>query len=86
MSNYFFAAKLQAQQGQPEPGELENQRDEHDDAEEDVEVPEEVEEVIGRLLDALGDKDTVVRWSAAKGVSRITARLPKVQPLTQYTA
>ena len=30
-------------------------------------VPEEIEEVIGLLLNGLRDRDTVVRWSAAKG-------------------
>ena len=30
-------------------------------------VPEEIEEVLGLLLTGLRDKDTVVRWSAAKG-------------------
>ena len=43
------------------------------------EVPGEVEEVVGRLLSCLGDGDTVVRWSAAKGLGRITDRLPQVQ-------
>eukprot|EP00041_Stephanoeca_diplocostata_P031627 m.989891 g.989891 ORF g.989891 m.989891 type:complete len:1244 (-) comp23999_c0_seq3:287-4018(-) len=46
-----------------------------DDAE-DEEVPEEIETVIELLLTALKDRDTVVRWSAAKGVGRITGRLP----------
>lgn len=45
--------------------------------EEDIEVPEETEEVIGQLLGCLKDKDTIVRWSAAKGVGRVTGRLPK---------
>ena len=44
--------------------------------EEDWDIPEEIEEVIEALLTALRDKDTVVRWSAAKGLGRITARLP----------
>ena len=30
-------------------------------------VPEEIEEVIGVLLNGLRDRDTIVRWSAAKG-------------------
>ncbi|KAF6174696.1 hypothetical protein GIB67_008751 [Kingdonia uniflora] len=43
--------------------------------EEDIEVPEILEEVIEVLLSGLRDTDTVVRWSAAKGIGRITARL-----------
>ncbi|KAI0354961.1 TBCD protein [Trametes cingulata] len=49
-----------------------------DDAldEEDIEVPEEVESVLEELFKALRDKDTIVRYSAAKGVARICERLP----------
>ncbi|XP_010234909.1 tubulin-folding cofactor D isoform X1 [Brachypodium distachyon] len=43
--------------------------------EEDMDVPETVEEIIDLLLTGLRDSDTIVRWSAAKGVGRITARL-----------
>ncbi|KAG9452420.1 hypothetical protein H6P81_005324 [Aristolochia fimbriata] len=43
--------------------------------EEDMDVPEIIEEIIELLLSGLRDTDTVVRWSAAKGVGRITARL-----------
>ncbi|XP_006886364.1 PREDICTED: tubulin-specific chaperone D [Elephantulus edwardii] len=47
------------------------------DREEDYDVPEEVESVIEQLLAGLKDKDTVVRWSAAKGIGRIAGRLPQ---------
>ncbi|KIK69557.1 hypothetical protein GYMLUDRAFT_79682 [Collybiopsis luxurians FD-317 M1] len=45
--------------------------------EEDIDVPETVETVLEQLFTALQDKDTLVRWSAAKGVARIAERLPK---------
>lgn len=38
-----------------------------EDEGEAYDVPEEIEEVIGALLNGLRDRDTVVRWSAAKG-------------------
>ncbi|PFX29522.1 tubulin-specific chaperone D-like isoform X1 [Stylophora pistillata] len=47
------------------------------DEEEDYDVPEELEDIIEKLLTGLRDKDTVVRWSAAKGIGRITGRLPQ---------
>ncbi|TMS15155.1 Tubulin-specific chaperone D [Larimichthys crocea] len=45
--------------------------------EEDYDIPEEVETVIEQLLGGLKDKETIVRWSAAKGIGRVTGRLPK---------
>ncbi|GBP53509.1 Tubulin-specific chaperone D [Eumeta japonica] len=42
----------------------------------DQDIPQEVEDVVELLLCLLRDDDTVVRWSAAKGVGRIGARLP----------
>ena len=42
----------------------------------DYDIPDEVEDVIEELLCGLRDKDTIVRWSAAKGVGRVTGRLP----------
>ncbi|CAL8303672.1 unnamed protein product [Merluccius merluccius] len=47
------------------------------DQEEDYDIPEEVEMVIEQLLVGLKDTETIVRWSAAKGIGRVTGRLPK---------
>lgn len=44
--------------------------------EEDFDVPEEVETVLEELFKALRDTDTIVRYSAAKGVARVSERLP----------
>lgn len=40
------------------------------------EVSESLEEVLDSLLSALSDKDTIVRYTAAKAVSRIVLALP----------
>ncbi|KAF3700092.1 Tubulin-specific chaperone D Beta-tubulin cofactor D Tubulin-folding cofactor D [Channa argus] len=48
-----------------------------EEQEEDYDIPEEVENVIELLLLELKDKETIVRWSAAKGIGRVTGRLPK---------
>lgn len=48
---------------------------EAEEEEEDYEVPEELEVFVQLLLSALRDKDTIVRWSAAKGIGRLTHRL-----------
>jgi tubulin-specific chaperone D len=39
-------------------------------------VPDAVEEAMGQLLLSLQDPATIVRWSASKGIGRITERLP----------
>lgn len=39
-------------------------------------IPAEVEDVLGVLLGSCSDRDTVVRWSAAKGVGRLAGCLP----------
>lgn len=34
-----------------------------------------LEDLIGFIFDSLKDKETVIRWTAAKAIGRITARL-----------
>lgn len=48
-----------------------------DTTEVNVDVPEEIEEIIDQLIQGLRSGDSVVRWSAAKGIGRVTGRLPK---------
>ncbi|TFK27742.1 TBCD protein [Coprinopsis marcescibilis] len=43
---------------------------------EETDVPEDVEVILEQMFDSLQDKETVVRWSAAKGVARIAEHLP----------
>ncbi|KAL1950308.1 hypothetical protein VTO73DRAFT_5432 [Trametes versicolor] len=45
--------------------------------EDDFDVPEETEIVLEDLFKALRDTDTIVRYSAAKGIARICERLPE---------
>ncbi|KAF9013516.1 TBCD protein [Cyathus striatus] len=42
----------------------------------DIDIPTEIETILEQLFDTLSDKDTIVRWSASKGVARIAERLP----------
>lgn len=43
----------------------------------DAELPDGIEEVLDDLMSGLGDKDTIVRYSAAKYLARIAALLPE---------
>ncbi|KAL6268457.1 hypothetical protein P5V15_001592 [Pogonomyrmex californicus] len=43
---------------------------------EDQEIPPAIEDIIEQLIQGLRDKAITIRWSAAKGIGRITARLP----------
>ncbi|KAK9056251.1 hypothetical protein SSX86_027347 [Deinandra increscens subsp. villosa] len=52
-----------------------NTSHDHFSQEEEMDVPDIIEEFIELLLSGLKDTDTVVRWSAAKGIGRITSRL-----------
>lgn len=62
---------------QSNASEVNAQSAEDEEEGEGYDIPEEVENILEIVLNSLKDKDTVVRWSAAKGVGRITGRLPK---------
>lgn len=47
------------------------------DGNDDFDVPLFVEESLEDIMQFLQDRDTIVRWSAAKGLSRISERLPR---------
>lgn len=67
-----------ARDGAPAQGKADaNEVDVVAEEEEEVDVPEELEDIVEALLCGLRDRDTVVRWSAAKGIGRITERLPR---------
>ncbi|XP_063148743.1 tubulin-specific chaperone D [Candoia aspera] len=73
-----LAANLQFSVGGPIPQKTENVAvTTGEEEEEEYDIPGEVENVIEQLLIGLKDKDTIVRWSAAKGIGRLTGRLPK---------
>ncbi|KAL4080682.1 armadillo-type protein [Scleroderma citrinum] len=60
---------------------LDNSRDEDasqdcDDNNDEIDIPEELEGILDALLKAVQDRDTIVRWSAAKGIGRLSERLP----------
>ncbi|CAL7948916.1 unnamed protein product [Xylocopa violacea] len=42
----------------------------------DQDIPSAIEDIIEQLIQGLRDKAITIRWSAAKGIGRITARLP----------
>jgi tubulin-specific chaperone D len=46
----------------------------HED--DDSYVPAEIDYIFDHMLRALSDRDTIVRWSGAKGIGRLTGRLP----------
>lgn len=49
-----------------------------EDEEDEIEYIDEIEEIIHILLTNLIDKDTIVRWSAAKNLGRVVMRLPEI--------
>lgn len=56
---------------------LKNEHLTNENDEDDIAVPEEIEEIIEELLQALRSPSSDVRWSAAKGIGRVTNRLPQ---------
>ncbi|KIN99611.1 hypothetical protein M404DRAFT_16471 [Pisolithus tinctorius Marx 270] len=45
------------------------------DDDDEIDAPEELEVILDVLFKAVQDRDTVVRWSAAKGIGRLSERL-----------
>ncbi|XP_052862271.1 tubulin-specific chaperone D [Anopheles cruzii] len=68
-----LASLREAQQTEALPECSEEEKDPDDE-----EIPAVLEEIIERLLLGLKGNSTIVRWSSAKGIGRITNRLPKL--------
>lgn len=51
---------------------------ENDEKDEDIVVPDEIEDIIEELLQALRSPSSDIRWLSAKGIGRVTCRLPKL--------
>lgn len=64
------ASFSQVSAGKNKDGDLEDDRGIDDDVDLDI-----LEDLIGSMFDSLKDKDTVIRWTAAKAIGRITQRL-----------
>ncbi|XP_059500143.1 tubulin-specific chaperone D-like [Stegostoma tigrinum] len=56
---------------------MESRTEDDNDDDDEYDIPGEIENIVEQLLFGLKDKDTIVRWSAAKGIGRVTGRLPK---------
>jgi hypothetical protein len=57
--------------------EFESKNIEKESPDDEIDIPDEIEEVIEQLLLGLKSPSSDVRWLAAKGIGRITNRLPK---------
>lgn len=55
---------------------VETNKTEMDSEIEDEDIPPVIEDIFEYLIQGMRDKAIVIRWSAAKGIGRITARLP----------
>lgn len=73
-SRFLFAGTTTANNTNKENENTKGTNEEND--EEDIDVPDECEEIFDILLEGIGDRDSVARWSSAKGLGRLTGRLP----------
>jgi len=75
--NVAAGSRSDGRKGSSNEQEGEGDGDEEGALEDLAQHAQHIEGVIEALLTGLADKDTIVRWSAAKGLGRVTGRLPK---------